>query len=111
MKHRPAARLTLHPLLALAFLPVLLLELGYQPLVHIPGHFTQRRLLFLLYRTEGRRRGGRGGRRREGGEAETCCECLDAVQFKSIPEGDVMTSEEPQTDGGSPATLSLSSAS
>lgn len=102
MKHRPAARLTLHPLLALAFLPVLLLELGYQPLVHIPGHFTQRRLLFLLYRTEGRRRGG---------EAETCCECLDAVQFKSIPEGDVMTSEEPQTDGGSPATLSLSSAS
>lgn len=65
MKHRPAARLTLHPLLALAFLPVLLLELGYQPLVHIPGHFTQRRLLFLLYRTEGRRRGGR--RREEKG--------------------------------------------
>lgn len=107
MKHRPAARLTLHPLLALAFLPVLLLELGYQSLVHIPGHFTQRRLLFLLYRTEGRR-GGR--RRREGGEAETC-ECLDAVQFKSIPEGDVMASEEPQTDGGNPATLSLSSVS
>lgn len=50
-------------------------------------------------------------RRREGGEAETCCECLAAVQFKSIPEGDVMTSEEPQTDGGSPATLSLSSLS
>lgn len=66
MKHRPAARLTLHPLLALAFLPVLLLELGYQPLVHIPGHFTQRRLLFLLYRTEGRRQGGgEGGEGRE----------------------------------------------
>lgn len=47
------AGLTLHPLLALALLPVLLLELRYQPLVHVPGHFSHRRLVFLLYTPAG----------------------------------------------------------
>lgn len=40
------AGLTLHPLLALALLPVLLLELGDQSLVHVPG-LTHRRLVLL----------------------------------------------------------------
>lgn len=58
MEQRPGAGLTLHPLLALALLPVLLLELGNKSLVHVPGQFTQRRLLFLLYRPAG----GRGSK-------------------------------------------------
>lgn len=45
-----AAGLTLDPLLALALLPVLLLQLGDQSLVHVPGQFPERRLLFLLCR-------------------------------------------------------------
>lgn len=46
--------LTLHPLLAFAFLPVLFLKLGYQSLVHVPGHVRQRTLLVLLCTTETR---------------------------------------------------------
>ena len=61
MSCRPGAPLTLYPLLALAFLPVLLLELRYQSLVHVPGQLTQRRLLFLFYRPAGGGGGGGGG--------------------------------------------------
>lgn len=45
--------LTLHALLALALLPVLLLELSDQTLVHIPGHLRAQGLLLLLCRSSG----------------------------------------------------------
>lgn len=45
--------LTLHALLALALLPVLLLQLSDQTLVHIPGHLRAQGLLLLLCRSSG----------------------------------------------------------
>lgn len=44
-------KLTLDSLLALALLPVLLLKLSDQPLVHVPGHIRTRSLLLLLCRS------------------------------------------------------------
>lgn len=78
---KPGTGLTLHPLLALAFLPVLLLQLSYQSLVHVPGHFTQRRLLFLLYRWQEEEEEEEGEEEEREGGAETCSKCLDAVQY------------------------------
>lgn len=46
-------KLTLDTLLALALLPVLLLELSDQTLVHIPGHVRTRSLLLFLCRSRG----------------------------------------------------------
>lgn len=78
-KGRPE-RLTLHPLFALALLPVLLLELGYETLVHVPG-LRHGALFFLLY-TRGKGL-GEGGRYREAGQCPELSSEPDQTKLKS----------------------------